>query len=129
MKTVFFHGISAGGLAAFAAILYNKMYSEALLVDFSKVINSTSISGASVFACLLASVAYYFFTRKKYSDEWFNGIFLLISFATFISPFSITLPFEIESPELFIGLAIPMHLFPVLFWMATRSLFWKVDDR
>ena len=39
MKTVFFHGITAGILAGLAAFVYNNVYSEALVVDFSKVAN------------------------------------------------------------------------------------------
>lgn len=130
MKKVFFHGLLAGLLATTCSILYNQVYSEALLVDFSKIINSISIAGASVFACLLASLAYYFFSQKirRNADVWFNIIFLLVTFATFASPFSVSLPLEIESPELFIGLSIPLHLFPVLFWLATKPLFWKASD-
>jgi hypothetical protein len=130
MKKVFFHGILAGLLATSCAMMYNQIYSEALLVDFSKIINAISIAGATFFACLLASLAYYFFSQKikRNADLWFNIIFLLITFASFLSPFSISLPFEIESPELFIGLSIPLHLFPVLFWLATKPLFWKVSN-
>jgi hypothetical protein len=130
MKKVFIHGITAGIFAAIAAIVYNKMYSDALMVDFSKLINVTSISGSIIFGCILASVGYYFFSKliKSNVDVWFNIIFLVITFASFISPLSATLPFEIESPELFAGLAIPMHIFPVLFWLATKPLFWKTAE-
>jgi len=37
--------------------------------------------------------------------------------------FGFELPLDIEQPELFPGLSAALHLFPVLFWLATKSLF------
>ncbi len=125
MKKVFIHGTVAGVTSATVAIIYNISYSNALFVDFSKVVNPVSITSANIFGCLLASLGYYFFAKKvtRHTDVWFNIIFLLLSFASFASPFATHLPLDIQSPELFPGLAIPMHIFPVLLWIATKPLF------
>lgn len=125
MKRTFFHGIVAALFAAPASLIYNKVYSTALMVDFSPVINNVSIIAASTFGCLVASVGYYFFSKwvKNKTDVWFNIIFLLLTFATLVASFSITLPLTVQNPELFAGLSVPMHIFPCLFWLATKPLF------
>lgn len=125
MKTPFLHGLIAGVLAGLAACVYNTAYREALLVDFSTVMNSPAILGASIFGCVLASLGYYFFSKWVLSgtDVWFNAIFLVLTFASFVGSFAANLPEDVESPELFPGLSIPMHLFPMLFWLAVKPLF------
>ena len=126
MKKVLSHGITAGLLAAIAAIVYNIIYCQAMEVNFSSVVNPFSIAGASIFSCLLASVGYFLFAKwvSRGTDVWFNIIFLIISFATFFSVFDFTLPMTVQSSELFPGLTIPMHLMPVLFWIAAKPLFY-----
>lgn len=125
MKKHFFHGLVAGVLAGLAAYIYNMAYREALLVDFSAVMNISAIWGASVFGCVLASLGYYFVSKwvPRVTDVWFNAIFLVLTFATFVGSFAAQLPEDIESPELFPGLSVPMHLFPMLFWLAVKPLF------
>lgn len=125
MKTYFLHGLVAGILAGLAAIVYNMAYSEALLVDFSAVMNTPAILGSSIFGGVLASLGYYFFSKwvRRGTDTWFNAIFLVLSLATFVSSFAANLPEGVESPELFPGLSVPMHLFPMLFWLAVKPLF------
>ncbi len=125
MKQKLLHGIMAGTLAGIAGHVYNTVYSEALLVDFSVIINLGSIFGSTLFACVLASVGYHLLGKwlPKGVDPIFNIIFLAITFLSFVGTFSAELPLDIEDPELFIGLSIPMHLLPVLFWLATKPLF------
>jgi hypothetical protein len=128
MKTHFLHGLIAGVLAGLAADVYNAAYREALLVDFSAVMNTPAILGSSIFGGLLASMGYYFFSKwvRRGTDVWFNAIFLVLTFATFVGSFAANLPEDVESPELFPGLSVPMHLFPMLFWLAVKPLF-KTD--
>jgi len=125
MKTIFLHGLFSAFLAGLAALIYNTVYSRAFESDFSAIINPFGIFASSIFGCMIASVGYYFFARriKTHTDVWFNAIFLLLTFATLISVFSLTLPFTIKTPELFIGLSVPMHFFPILFWLSTKPLF------
>ena len=125
MKQVLFHGLTAGLLAAAASVVYNSAYSTAMVADFSKVVNVAGIFGACIFSCVAASLGYHFLRKLNfgYTDVLFNIIFLVITFASFYAPFAMSLPVDIESPELLVGLVIPMHLFPVLFWLATKPLF------
>ena len=127
MKTVFYHGILAGLLAAIASDVYNNVYSMALVVDFSKVVNVGGIVGASIFGCVLASLGEHFFSKwvKSNTAVWFNALFLMLTFASCVGPFSAILPMDMASPELFPGLTIPMHFFPILFWLAMKPLFEK----
>ena len=127
MKKTVFHGLVAGLLSASAAVMYNMLYSRAMVADFSKIINMPRLLGLNLLACLIVSIGYYYFSKaiRRNTDTWFNLIFILISFASFIPVFLISLPLDIQSPELFVGLAIPMHLFPIVFWLGSKSIFWK----
>lgn len=127
MKQTLYHGAISGVLAGLAASIFNEAYSQALIVDFTSVFTWINLLAVCVFSCVLASLGYFFFAKwvKKGTDSLFNAIFLIITFATFLLPFSSELPMEIESPELFPGLTLTMHLFPIVFWLATKPLFIK----
>jgi len=125
MRSVFFHGLVAGALSSLAAIIYCNAYTNALAVNFSQIINPVSMAGSSIVGCLLASLGFFVFSRKvkKKPDVWFNVIFTVLTFASCAGPFATRLPLNISAPELFIGLVMPMHFFPQLFWMSTKPLF------
>lgn len=126
MKTTFFHGITAGALAALAALVYNEVFHRAMpLADFSTVITVPGMIAACMLGCIVASLGYYGLRNvmKKHADVVFNVIFTAITFASLAVPYAKKLPLKVEFPELFIGLAIPMHLFPQLFWMTSKALF------
>jgi hypothetical protein len=127
MNKVFVHGLFSGTLAGLASLVFYKAYSEALLVDFSLVLNTAGMFAVSIFGCLLASLGFYYFAKivKRNADVWFNIFFLILTFASFYGPFITSLPTSIESSELFPGMTIPMHCFPIMFWLASKSLFWK----
>lgn len=127
MKPYFFHGLVAGIFAAIAAIIYNRIYVFALAADFSMVVNLPGILASSFIGTVGASAGYYFFGRfiKKNTDIWFNLLFTIITFSSLLLPLSITLPLEISTPELFLGLTIPMHFMPQLFWLTSKPLFYK----
>lgn len=130
MKKPFIHGISTGALAAIAAIIYNNAYTNALVVDFSKIINLGGLIGSSLFGGIIASLGYFAFQKwiKNYTDVIFNIIFVILTFASLIGSFATNLPTDIEAPELFIGLSVPMHFFPIIFWLATKPLFYKNNN-
>jgi hypothetical protein len=125
MKKNLLHGATAGLLSGIACIIYNNVYSQALLVNYSKVVNATGLLITCIAGCTVASLGYYYLLRiaKNKTETIFNSIFLVLTFASFIGPFAATLPNDTEAPELFIGLTIPMHLFPIIFWLATKPLF------
>lgn len=125
MKKIFLHGLLSGALAGIASAVYNYAYCAAMLVDYSKVIAVPALLGSCIFGCVLAGLGYWVLFRKwgSKADVWFNAIFLILSFISFLGPLTATLPFDVASPELFAGATIPMHLFPVVFWLASKPLF------
>ena len=130
MKKAIIHGLISGGASSVAAIIYNIVYSYLLAVDFSKIVNIAALISVNVFAAMAASLAYLFFSKKSKSpDVWFNIFFLFLTFASFLIPFFKRLPLDLEAPELFIGLAIPMHLFPLVFWLVSKPGMVKVSAR
>ena len=124
-KRVFFHALLAGALAAIAGIVYYRIYFFATEADFSKVLNPFSITGMSVFVCMIASFIYLGLVKwlNEKGEIIFNFLFSIISFACVMVPISLSLPLDIKFPELFPGLAVPMVFFPALAWMTVRPLF------
>lgn len=126
-RKIFFHGISAGILSAIACMIYNRIYFFATEADFSKVLNTTTLIGINLGACLLAAIGFWLLTKwlKKGGEIIFNFLFTILSFASIVIPISISLPLNIKYPELFPGLSIPMHFFPALAWFTLKPLFIK----
>ena len=126
MKKIFIHGIIAGVLAAITSLIYCSLYQSTLGVSFDKIINIGSIFGSSIFGCVLISAAYsiLFKFKKENLQGILNVIIVVLSFASIIGPISMTLPLDIEFPEMFPGLAVPMHFFPALAFF-TLSPFFK----
>lgn len=126
-KKYFFWAISAGLLSSLSSLIYNRIYFFATEADFSKIINTGSIIGSCIGASLLAAAGFWLTQKlfKAKGEFFFNLLFSILSFASLIGPLSIKLPLDIQFPELFPGLAIPMHFFPVLAWYTLRPLFMK----
>src|ERR1700754_1505279 len=105
-KRVFIHGLVAAVLAAVAGIIYNRIYFFATETDFSKIINTGSIIGVSVLVCMVATFIYFVLVKwlGKRGEIIFSFLFSIISFACVMVPISITLPLDIQSPEIFPGL-------------------------
>lgn len=115
-KQTFIMGITASLLSSLASIIYFNIYKEALLVNFSKVVGISNIIAACCIGCLLMAVGYMLAIKWKGVKivGWLNIIFGILSFASIAGVFGFNLPIDIESPELFPGMVIPMHFFPVL---------------
>ncbi|MFT4849529.1 MAG: hypothetical protein ACI83B_002073, partial [Sediminicola sp.] len=116
MKKSLIHGIIAGILTAVAGIVYQRVYEEALFLDFSSVINPGSVTGASIFGCMLMAVGYGLLEHFKRPNlkGWLNVLITVLSFLSILGPLGVTLPLDVEFPEMFPGLAIPMHFFPAM---------------
>lgn len=112
-------------LASIACLIYNKIYSEAFYVDFSKVINATSIISTCLATCTLMTTGYILVSKWKGKQllPWANVAYGIISFASIAGVMSFNLPLDIEFPEMFPGLTIPMHFFPLLSFMTVYSFF------
>ncbi len=126
-KKIFLHAILAAALAAIAGIIYYRIYFFATEADFSRIINPLSITGISVFVCMIASFVYFLLTRWSISkgEIIFNFLFSIISFSCVMIPISLSLPLDIKFPEIFPGLAVPMVFFPALAWFTVKPLFSK----
>ena len=123
-KAILLAGVSAA-LSITACLIYNKVYSGSFYVDFTKIISPTSVIMTCLVACTIMALGYLLVTRKWPSINmgWLNLVYIILSFASIIMVLSFKLPLEIEFPELFPGLAIPMHFFPVLAFLAIAPFY------
>jgi hypothetical protein len=124
-KGKFIQGILASILSAVAGIIYQYIYRFAYEVDFSKVLGIAKIISFSVLVCMLAVFLNYILTRslKKRGEIIFNFLFSTLSFVSVMIPICITLPLNVQFPEMFPGLAVPMVFFPVIAWFTVSPLF------
>lgn len=115
-KQTFIMGMAGSLLSSLASIIFLNIYKEALLVDFSKIAGNSNIIAACTIGCLLMAVGYKLALKWKGTKTigWLNIAFSVISFTTIAGVFGFNLPMDTESPELFPGMIIPMHFFPVL---------------
>ena len=128
LKRTFIHVLISALLAISAALIYNIIYSGAFEVNFSSILNSGSIIGSTMFGCVLMGLGYYL--GYKWKGEkilgWINILIAVLSFVSIVSVLGMQLPMTIESPEMFPGLAIPMHFFPALSFF-TIAPFFKIN--
>lgn len=123
-KAILLAAISAA-LSITACLIYNKVYSGSFYVDFTKIISPTSVIMTCLIGCTIMSLGYWVATRWRPNMNlgWLNILYTVLSFASIVMVLSFKLPLEIEFPELFPGLAIPMHFFPVLAFLAIVPFF------
>ena len=123
-KAFILAGVSST-LAITACLIYNKVYSSSFYVDFSQIITPTSVILNCLVGCTLMSLGYALVIkwRPTLNLGWVNIVFAILSFASIIMVLSFKLPLEVEFPELFPGLAIPMHIFPVLAFLTIVPFF------
>lgn len=127
-KRLLLLGVSAGVLAGVASLVYQKVYTSSLGADFSKIASPAGIIAASVLGCLLASMGYWLINKwlQQKGDIVFNLLFSILSIASILAVFAVKLPLDVESPELFPGLTVPMHFFPALAWYTLKPLLGNV---
>ncbi|HMH21692.1 MAG TPA: hypothetical protein VK563_07945 [Puia sp.] len=118
-------GITAGILSGIVSLAYAKVYHSSLGADFSKVAGPAAIMTSSLLGAVLAAIGYWALDQKwqRKGEIVFNFLFVILSFATLLAPFGAKLPLDLEAPELFPGLAIPMHIFPALAWFTLKPVF------
>ena len=124
-KKDFTHGIIAGILASIAGIIYSHVYLFANEADFSKIVNLFSIIGVNLSASILIAFIHTAFVKwiRKNAELFFNLTLSVLSFALIVIPVSITLSLNIEFPELFPGLVVPMLFFPSIAWFTINPIF------
>jgi hypothetical protein len=126
-KRLLFLGITSGILSGAASIIFQKVYSSSLGVDFSAVAKPGGIAISCFVGCIVAAIGYWVLDKvfKSKTEIIFNFIFAILSFASILPAFSTKLPLDITSPELFPGLVIPMHFLPVLAYFTLEPIFIK----
>lgn len=115
----------AGVLAGGVSIVYQKVYTSSLGADFTKMAAPVGIIAGSVLGCLLASFGFWLLNKwlKQKGEIVFNLLFSILSIASILAAFAVKLPLDVESPELFPGLVVPMHLFPAMAWFTLKPIF------
>ena len=130
LKRLLFLGSISGVLAGIVSIIFQNIYSSSVGVDFSNINKPLFHVVVCVATTIVASLAYWMLYKwlKKYTQIVFNLTFVTLSFASILIVFGIKLPLDTPSPELFPGLMIPIHFFPVLAWLTLRPLFIKDNE-
>jgi len=126
-KRLILLGAVSGVLAGIAAIVYQKVYTSSTGADFSSIAKPVNIIVVCTLANILASLGYALLLKwlPRAAEIVFNFVFVILTFASILGPFAAKLPLTIEAPELFPGLTVPMHFFPVLAWFTLKPLFIK----
>lgn len=126
-KKLLLLGLVSGVLAGLAALIYQKIYVNSLGADFSAIVKPVNIVIVCTLAGLLASTGYGLLTKwlPRAGEIIFNFVLVILTFASILGPFATKLPLDIEMPELFPGLTVPMHFFPALAWFTLKPLFIK----
>lgn len=126
-RKIFFYGLTAGILSAIASVVYKRIHFFATYADFSKVLNNVNLVAINLLACMLIATSYWAMRKwlKSKAEIPFNFSLIILSFASIMIPISAKLPLDIPYPELFLGLAVPMHFFPALAWYTLRPVFIK----
>ena len=118
-------GLLSGLLAAVAALIYQQVYASSLGEGFFTIVTPTAVVAISVISGLVMTVLFTLAQRwlKSKGEAVFNLVLVVLTFASILYPFAKTLPLDIEFPELFPGLLVPMHFFPALAWFTLKPLF------
>jgi hypothetical protein len=127
IKKIFFLSISAGIFSSVACIVYDRAYFFAFEIEFKKLVNPASLIAINMFALIIAGTGYFFIRNwfRRDHEKIFNLLFALLSFGSILAPLAISLPLSVQNPELFPGLAIPMHFFPAISWFVVKPFFLK----
>ena len=130
-KRLLLLGLISGVLAGIAALIYQKVYSSSVGADFSNIAKPVGIMISNVVGCIIAAVGYWILNKwlKEKTEIVFNFIFVILSFASIIPAIGAKLPLDVNSPELFPGLVIPMHFFPALAFFTIEPLFIKISEK
>jgi len=125
MKANLIHGVLAGVLSAITSVIYLNIYQVLNFVDFSSVINAGSIIGVSIMGCLFMAIGYILLEKmgKTNRKGVLNLVIIGLTSLSVLSPLLMDLPLELDFPELFPALAIPMHLFPAMFFFGLDPFF------
>ncbi|MEQ9117461.1 hypothetical protein [Fulvivirga sp.] len=124
-KNLLWHGVLSSTFASMAGVIYFEIYQYLMLSEFNSVVNWGSIVGASTLGCLLMMLGYWILTKFRLIKlmGWMNLLIAILSFASIIGAMDTALPLDIDYPELFPGLVVPMHFFPAVSFFGLAPFF------
>lgn len=124
-KNALLIGAVSSALAAIAAVIFTQIYQAAFMVDFSAIVGTANVIAASAFGCFLMAIGYRlaYSWRKDRLNGWLNVIYAVLSFISIIGIFGFNLPLDVQSPEMFPGLVVPMHFFPIIAFLTVLPFF------
>lgn len=130
MKKHLIHGAVAGILASVAGVIFLKIYVELYFVDFSAVIDEVAIVFSSIIGCVLMGVGYIILDKVKKPNLYgvLNILIMVLSFLSIVPVMAMTLPLEVDFPEMFPGMVVPMHFFPALAFFGLAPFFKKTKE-
>lgn len=130
MKKHLIHGAVAGILASVAGIIFLKIYVELYFVDFSAVIDEAAIVFSSIIGCVLMGVGYIILDKVKKPNLYgvLNILIMVLSFLSIVPVMAMTLPLEVDFPEMFPGMVVPMHFFPAVTFFGLAPFFKKTKE-
>ncbi len=126
-KQLLIYGIVAGFLSGLAGVIYQYIYQDMFFVDYSAVVNTGAIIGSSLIGTVLMSLGYFILIKVK-KEKWIgviNFVYMFLAFASILPAMAVTLPLDVEFPELFPGLVVPMHFFVPMIFFGLGPLFMK----
>ena len=127
MKNELKHGLISGILAGLVSVIFLQIYHSKMGVNFSEIAQPIMIIVATVIGTVIASIGYWFLKRQNWfgnkTDFIFYTFFFILSFISIFETFDAPLPEGTMNPELFAGLVIPMHFFPILSWLMVKPIF------
>jgi hypothetical protein len=127
MKKHLIHGAAAGVLAAVASIIFFSIYVELYFVDFSAVIDEVAIIASSLIGCVVMAIGYIILDKIKKPNLYgvMNLLIMVLSFLSIVPVLAMTLPLEVDFPEMFPGMVVPMHFFPAVTFFGLFPFFNK----
>lgn len=129
-KRLFIYGIVSGLLSGLAGVIYQYIYQDMFFVDYSSVVNTGAIIGSSIIGNALMALGYFILFKAK-KEKWIwiiNLVYMFLAFTSILPAMAVTLPLDIEFPELFPGLVVPMHFFVPMIFFGLGPFFMNQND-
>ncbi len=122
MKNVFLVGLLTSIFSSIINLGYLELYNNALGNYFDKILNTPSVIGFSTFSSMLYTVGYIliFKLSKEKLAGILNILYVILVCVSVVITFSLSLPLDIEAPELFVGLVVPIMIFPAFLFLALQ---------
>jgi hypothetical protein len=124
-------GLISGIISGLICLMYSFIYSDSFFVDFSSILNPAGMFISSIIGTLLMSIGYFFLLKWKKGQfiPLANIFYSALSFGSIVGVLAFKLPLDMEFPEMFPGLAIPMHFFPALSFLSLAPFFLKYSNK